>query len=60
MINVMTGTQMDDYGNLAALNKDEWEGQKKEYIEVAKEHLKTCKYKKANFYLRQKAYWGDD
>jgi WD40 repeat protein len=60
MINVMTGTQMDDYGNVAALSEEEWKLQKKEYIKIAKEHEKECKYKKANLYLRQKEYWGDN
>jgi len=58
MVNVMTGTKMDDYGNLTVLTKDEWEAQKAEYIKVAEEHLKSCKYKSGNLYLRQKEYWG--
>ena len=60
MINVMTGTKMDDYGNVTALSEEEWKKQKTEYIKIAKEHEKECKYKKANLYLRQKEYWGDD
>ena len=60
LVNVMTVTQMDDYGYVTALNKAEWEKQKKEYIKIAKEHLKTCKYKEANLYLKQRKYWGDD
>jgi hypothetical protein len=60
MINVMTGTTMDDYGNVAVLSEEEWKLQKEEYIKIAKEHEKECKYKKANLYLRQKEYWGDN
>ena len=32
-------------------------GLKAEYVEVAEEHLKTCRYKDANFYFRQRAFW---
>ncbi len=58
LVQVATGTKMDDNGNVDALSKDEWEKKKQEYIKVAEEHLKTCKYKKYNLYLtRQKQYW---
>ncbi|RMD52511.1 MAG: hypothetical protein D6828_05635, partial [Nitrospirae bacterium] len=58
LVEVMTGTKMDDYGNVTVLSKDEWEKRKKEYIKIAEEHLKTCKYKEANLYLKQKQLWG--
>jgi len=52
-------TAMDDYDNVRALNTEEWETRKQEYIKIAEEHLKTCKYKSANIYLnRQKPFWG--
>jgi len=51
-------TKMENYGNVTGLSKDEWEIQKAEYIKVAEEHLKTCKYKSGNLYLKQKEYWG--
>jgi len=60
LVEVATGTAMDDAGNVSALNKDQWEERRLKYIEIAEEHLKTCKYPKANMYVRQKKAWGMD
>jgi len=59
LVEVSTGTTMDDSGNVSVLNKEEWETKKQEYIKISEDHLKTCKYKSANIYLnRQKPFWG--
>ncbi|MDM8523359.1 hypothetical protein QUF80_08305, partial [Desulfococcaceae bacterium HSG8] len=60
LVEVATGTAMDDAGNISVLSKDEWEARKEKYIEIAENHLKTCKYPKANMYVRQKRAWGLD
>jgi WD40 repeat protein len=58
-VEVATGTTMDDYGNVTASSKRKWEEQRAEYIRIAEEHLKHCKYKSANIYSNyQKPYWG--
>ena len=49
---------MDDFGNVTALRQEEWTKRKKQYREVAEQHLKTCQYRDANLYLRQKLLWG--
>jgi WD40 repeat protein len=60
LVEVCTGTAMDDFGNVRALNKEEWETRKQEYIRISEDHLKTCKHKSANIYLnRQKPFWGN-
>ena len=59
MVKVTTGTDMDDFGNVISLNKNEWEENKANYILIAEEHIKTCKHKDANIYLNyQKPFWG--
>ncbi|OQX08789.1 MAG: hypothetical protein BWK80_47710, partial [Desulfobacteraceae bacterium IS3] len=61
LVEVATGTAMNDNtGDVSVLSKNEWEARKQEYIEIAEEHLKTCKYPKANMYVRQKQAWGMD
>ena len=60
LVEVCTGTAMDDFGNVRALNKEEWETRKLEYIRISEDHLKTCKHRSANIYLnRQKLFWGE-
>ena len=58
LVEVITGTKMDDYGNISALSADEWNVKKQKYIEIAEKHLKDCKYKNANLYLKQREIWG--
>ena len=61
MVKVATGTSMDDYGNVITLSKNEWEEYKADYILIVEEHIKTCKHKDANIYLKyQKTVWGDN
>ncbi|HHT9110245.1 MAG TPA: hypothetical protein ACFYDZ_03685, partial [Candidatus Brocadiaceae bacterium] len=57
LVEVVTGTKMDDMGNVMALNQEEWQGRKKRYSSIAEKHLRTCKYKDANIYVRQKQFW---
>lgn len=56
LVQVVTGTEMDDIGIVSALPPDEWYRLKEEYVRVA-EDLKTCRYPDANLYVRQKAFW---
>jgi hypothetical protein len=58
-VEVVTGTKMDDIGNVTALNQEEWQERKKQYIAIAEKHLRTCKFKDANIYVRQKQFWGE-
>ena len=59
LVSVATGTTMDDYGNITVLSKEKWEAYRKEYIDICEKHLKTCKYKKKNLYLKyQKPMWS--
>ena len=48
---------MDDFGNVTILDLEEWLNRKKQYIGIAEKHLKTCQYKDANMYVRQKQFW---
>ena len=57
LLEVATGTIMDDYGNISVLSKEDWETKKMEYITIAENHLTDCKYKKYNLYLKQKQFW---
>ena len=59
MVQVATGTVIDDYGNVTTLSKKKLEELREKYIRIAKEHLKNCKHKSANIYLNyQKSNWG--
>lgn len=57
LVEVVTGTTMDDLGNVTALSPEAWQQKRVEYIERAEEHLKTCQYQDANIYLKQKSMW---
>jgi hypothetical protein len=56
-VEASTGTVMDDYGNVSALSKEDWEKKKYEYIKISEKHLTVCNYKKHNLYLKQKRFW---
>jgi hypothetical protein len=56
-VEVATGTAMEDAGNVRALSADEWQQRKKEYAQIAEEHLTTCRYREANLYVKQKELW---
>ena len=59
MVEVATGTSMDDYGSVNNLSKKKWEELRAEYIRIAEEHLKDCKHKSVNIYLNyQKPNWS--
>jgi WD40 repeat protein len=58
LVEVVTGTVMNDVGNVSALHPEEWTKRKKQYQKVAEQHLITCQYRNANLYLRQKRLWG--
>ncbi len=57
LVQAVTGTKTDDSGNVTALSCKEWEGLREKYKEIAERHLKECKYKPANLYLKQKKLW---
>jgi hypothetical protein len=43
---------MDELSVISVLKISEWNTKKKQLMELAKEHYKTCQNKKANFYSR--------
>jgi len=49
----MTGTAMDDVGNVTVLSSEAWLKRKEHYIDIAEKHLETCQYTHANRYVRQ-------
>jgi hypothetical protein len=57
LLEVITGTTMDDAGNLTVLNPGEWEKRKGEYVGIAEHHLITCQYRDVNLYLKQEKIW---
>jgi hypothetical protein len=58
LVEVVTGTVMDDAGNVSALPREKWTERQKQYRTIAEQHLITCQYREANLYLRQKSFWG--
>ena len=56
-VEVMTGTTMDEAGNVAVLSPDEWERRRRSYVDIAARHLRTCRYPSENLYARQKLLW---
>jgi hypothetical protein len=46
---------MNDVGDIIVLRPDEWTKRKKQYREVAEQHLLTCQHRDVNLYLRQKS-----
>jgi WD40 repeat protein len=57
LVEVMTGTAMDDAGNITVLTADEWLQRKDSYAAIAAHHLTTCRYRDANLYFKQKPEW---
>jgi hypothetical protein len=57
LVEVVTGTIMDDVGNVSAIPPEEWTKLKTRYRTIAEQHLITCQYRDANLYLRQKRLW---
>jgi hypothetical protein len=58
LVEVVTGTVMDDVGDVSTLTPEEWTKRKMQYRKIAEQHLMTCQYRDANLYLRQKRFWG--
>jgi hypothetical protein len=58
LVEVVTGTVMDDFGNVSVLHPEEWTKRKTQYRKSAEKHLIACQYRDANLYLRQKRLWG--
>jgi tetratricopeptide (TPR) repeat protein len=54
LVEAITGTSMDDYGNVIALDRDKWKQSQAKYLQIAGEHLKTCKHKTVNIYAQAK------
>ena len=57
LVEVVTGTVMDDVGNTSTLHPEEWINRKEQYREIAEQHLLTCRHRAANLYLQQKPFW---
>ncbi len=60
LVEVATGTIIDEYGNVSALGSKEWSERKKRYAKIAEEHLKTCRYRDANLYRIHKRFYGEE
>ena len=61
MVKVATGTNMDDYGKVISMNKNEWEKYREEYSTIAENHVKKCKNRGVNLYLNyQKPIWDKE
>ncbi len=58
LVDVLTGTTVNERGNLMILRPGEWHLKKELYRQIAEEHWKVCRYKQANFYAKQKEMWG--
>jgi hypothetical protein len=57
LVEVMTGTTMDEAGNITVLTLDQWQQRRDAYIDIAERHLTMCKHRGANLYLKQKPVW---
>ncbi|HKH49977.1 MAG TPA: hypothetical protein VKM72_35430 [Thermoanaerobaculia bacterium] len=57
LIEVATGATVEN-GMERPLSPKEWKDKKADYIKVAAEHVRTCKYQNANLYLKQKQFWN--
>jgi hypothetical protein len=58
LIEVATGATVDEETSMERqLSPAEWKERRAAYIEVAAEHLRTCKYPHANLYRKQKRLW---
>jgi WD40 repeat protein len=57
LVEALTGTSMDDVGNVTVLGSEAWPKRKAEYAALAEKHLEACQYGNANFYARQKQDW---
>jgi WD40 repeat protein len=56
LVEVLTGTTLNENNELKLLSKEEWDSRKRSYLEIAKEHLRNCEYKKANIYLNRRIF----
>ena len=57
LVEVMTGTTMDDAGNITMLTPDQWQQRKRAYIDIAERHLTKCRYQDVNLFAKQKPHW---
>jgi WD40 repeat protein len=58
LVKVATGTTVDrKTGMVKALSPAKWEEKRAAYRKIAEEHLRSCAYRQANLYLRQKKFW---
>lgn len=60
LVEVATGTTVDETGQKLALPPGEWKRRQEEYVRVAQEHLRSCQHRDANLYLRQRDLWGEE
>ena len=54
LVQVMTGTTINELGNVRGLKQGEWETLNQRYRSISEEHLKTCQYQKNNLDLIRK------
>ena len=58
LVEMITGTTMDNFGNVSVLDSAAWNEKRTRYIAVASKHSSECKFSSANVYLRQKQLWA--
>lgn len=60
LVEVATGTEIDQSDNVRPLDAASWMQRRREYIKKAGEHLVHCKHREANLFLKQRGWWGLD
>ena len=58
LVEIVSGTTMDDFGNIHILDSRTWNDRREQYLKVAQEHFINCQFKAANLYELQKKVWG--
>jgi len=58
LVEVATGTEIDQSDTVRPLDAASWEKRRREYIKKAQEHLDHCKRPAANLFRRQREWWG--
>jgi hypothetical protein len=54
----VTGTAMDDFGNIRALDAQVWNERREQYIKLAEKHLQACEFETVNLYKAERQVWG--
>ena len=58
LLEVLTGTQLDEGGSVHFLSAQDWSRKRTEYKTIAEGHLGQCRFRHSNAYVRQQAVWS--